>query len=202
MSYIPDNPDLHFAMNSTGPFHVTDVIKSMQSKMSADCNNISMKLVKFVGYEISVPLAHVFKLSIDSGVFPDKFKKRRVVPIYKCGDSKDCDNYRPIALVNSFSKILEKMVAIDLYNHLGLNNLIYKHQYGFQRNKSTEHNLLHVTNYIGQALNEGKWCIGIFLDFKKAFDTVQHDILLKKLSKYGVNGTALDWFKSYLSGMC
>jgi hypothetical protein len=80
-----------------------------------------------------------------------------------------------------------------------LNNLIYKHQYGFQRNKSTEHNLIHETNFIGQALNEGKWCIGIFLDFKKAFDTVQHDILLKKLNKYGVKGTALKWFKSYLS---
>jgi hypothetical protein len=72
------------------------------------------------------------------------------------------------------------MVAIDLFNHLDRNNLIFKHQYGFQRGKSTEHNLLHVVNYIGQALNDNKWCIGIFLDLKKAFDTVQHEILLKK----------------------
>jgi retron-type reverse transcriptase len=104
-----------------------------------------------------------------------------------------------IALVDSFSKILEKMVAIDLFNHLDLNNLIYKHQYGFQRGKSTEHNLLHVTNYIGQALNDNKWCIGIFLDLKKAFDTVQHDILLKKLEHFGVRNTALRCFTSYLS---
>jgi hypothetical protein len=69
----------------------------------------------------------------------------------------------------------------------------------FEGGNITEHNLIHVTNFIGQALNEGKWCIGIFLDFKKAFDTVQHDILLKKLNKYGVKGTALEWFKSYLS---
>jgi hypothetical protein len=73
------------------------------------------------------------------------------------------------------------------------------HQYGFQRHKSTEHNLIQVTNYIGQALNEGKWCIGVFLDLKKAFDTVQHNILLNKLKKYSVNGTAFNWFKSYLS---
>jgi hypothetical protein len=171
----------------------------MQGKVSSDCNCVSMKLVKFVAYEICNPLAHIFKLSIDLGVFPEKFKQSRVVTIFKCGDPKICDNYRPIALVNTFSKILEKMVAVDLYNHLDLNNLIYKHQYGFQRNKSTEHNLIHLTNFVGQAINEGNWCIGIFLDFKKAFDTVQHDILLRKLSKYGINGTALEWFKSYLS---
>jgi Reverse transcriptase (RNA-dependent DNA polymerase) len=91
------------------------------------------------------------------------------------------------------------MVAIDLYNHLDLNNLLYKNQYGFQRNKSTEHNLLQVTNFIEKALNDGDWCIGIFLDLKKAFDTVQHDILLRKLEKYGVRGTALAWFTSYLA---
>jgi Reverse transcriptase (RNA-dependent DNA polymerase) len=84
------------------------------------------------------------------------------------------------------------MIASDLYNHLDLNNLIYKHQYGFQRGKSTEHNLVQVVNYIGEALNNGNWCVGIFLDLRKAFDTVQHNILLRKLEKYGIRGTALN----------
>jgi retron-type reverse transcriptase len=158
-----------------------------------------MKLVKFVAYEINVPLSHIFQLSIESGIFPDKFKTSRIVPIFKQGDPSVCDNYRPIALVNTFSKILEKMVATDLYNHLDLNKLLYKHQYGFQRKMSTEHNLLQVTNFIGEALNNGEWAVGIFLDLKKAFDTVQHDILLRKLERFGINGVSLAWFKSYLS---
>jgi hypothetical protein len=198
ISFMPNNPDVpEFIINSTGPCHFIDVVNSMHSKFSVD--NISSSLIKYVIYEIAVPLAHIFKLSIDTGTFPDAFKSSRVVPVFKQGDARNCDNYRPIALVDSFSKILEKMIAIDLSNHLDRNNLLLKHQYGFQRGKSTEHNLVHVTNYIGSALNEGKWCIGIFLDLKKAFDTVQHDILLRKLEKFGIRGTALDWFASYLS---
>jgi hypothetical protein len=178
LSFVPDNPDTpNFVINNTGPIHVIDVIKSMRGKNSTDCDNISMNLLKFVAYEIAVPLAFIFQLSIETGIFPDKFKYSRVIPIFKQGDPRLCDNYRPIALVNTFSKILEKMVAVDLANHLDLNKLLYMHQYGFQRGKSTEHNLIQVTNFIGEALNEGKWCIGVFLDLKKAFDTVQHDIL-------------------------
>jgi Reverse transcriptase (RNA-dependent DNA polymerase) len=180
LSYMPINPNVpDFSINNTGPVHVIDVVNAMQCKSSVDSDCISMKLVKFIIYEISVPLAHIFQLSIESGVFPTRFKASRVVPIFKQGDPVLCDNYRPVALVCTFSKILEKMVATDFFNHLDLNNLLYEHQYGFQRKKNTEHNLIQVVNYIGKALNEGNWCIGIFLDLKKAFDTVQHDILLK-----------------------
>ncbi len=110
----------------------------------------------------------------------------------------NCDNYRPISLVNAFSKILEKIVSTKRTQHLEQNNLIYEQQYGFLKGKSTEHALLHITNRIGQALNENKYCVGIFLDLKKAFNVVPHNILLKKLEKVGITGTALAWFKSYL----
>ena len=89
-----------------------------------------------------------------------------------------CDNYRPIALLSSLSKILEKIVSIQLVNHLDRNNLIYKHQYGFQKNKSTEHNLIHAINFIGNGMNEGKFTVGVFFDLKKAFNVCSHDILL------------------------
>lgn len=170
----------------------------MVGKSSTDLDGISSKLLKSVRAEIESPLAHIFNLSLTTGVFPHKLKASKVVPIHKAGDKTNCDNYRPITLVNAFSKILEKIVYQKLTLHLERNNLIYKHQYGFQRGKSTEHALLHIINTAATALNENKYCIGIFLDLKKAFDTVPHDILLKKLEKLGITNTALLWFTRYL----
>ncbi len=141
----------------------------------------------------------MFNLSFHDGIFPDKLKESRIVPIFKNGNHKLCDNYRPISLVNTLSKVLEKIVANKLTNHLQLNNLLYKHQYGFMRGLSTEHNLMHVTNFISSALNDSEYCIGIFLDLRKAFDVCSHDILLKKLNRLGVEGKEYSWFKTYLA---
>ena len=91
------------------------------------------------------------------------------------------------------------MVAIKLTNYLQINKLISPWQFGFQKNLSTEMNLLHVTNFIGNALNNGEFCIGVFFDLKKAFAVVQHNILLSKLEKFGIVGSALNWFRTYLS---
>ncbi len=88
------------------------------------------------------------------------------------------------------------MVSVQLVNHLDRNKLLYEHQYGFQRNKSTEHSIVHALNFIGQAMNDNKYTIGVFFDLKKAFDTCSHDILLMKLNKMGITGTAYSWFKS------
>ena len=101
-----------------------------------------MELLKFVAFEIRRPLAHIFNLSINAGKFPSALKKSITVPvpIFKGGDAELCDNYRPISLQNSIAKILEKMVATQLVNLLELNELLYKHQYGFLKGKSTEHN--------------------------------------------------------------
>jgi hypothetical protein len=127
-------------------------------------------------------------------------KQCRVIPIYKAGNRLDVDNYRPISLLSSISKILEKIVAEKLLFHLTNNDLLYTHQYGFIPKRSAEHNLLHILNYVTAALNDGNYCVGVFLDLKKAFDVCSHSILLKKLKKMGINGITYKWFENYLSG--
>jgi hypothetical protein len=143
-SYLPDDSSNvpPFNLGNTGPVHVSDIIKSFDPKSSLDSEGISLKLIKFVNIQISTPLAHIFDRSFESGTFPNKLKVNRTVPILKSGDLSLCDNYRPISLIQTFSKIIEKMVAIKLTNHLQLNGLLHKHQFGFQRNRSTEHNLI------------------------------------------------------------
>jgi hypothetical protein len=199
--FLEENPEIpEMDLSQTNQAQIVEIIRSFVSKSSSDLDGISIKLLKFVAIEISFPLCHIFNLSLSSGNFPSKLKQSRIVPILKTGNSECCDNYRPISLLSSLSKVLEKIVQIKLVNHLESNNLLYKHQYGFLRGKCTEHNLLHVTNKITEALNDGKFCIGIFLDLKKAFDVCSHEILLKKLEKgFGIKGSVLLWFKNYLS---
>ena len=199
-SFLKNNnaPTLEFSLTSQG--EIVDIIKNFQSKSSYDIDGVSMKLLKAVAIEISTPLAHIFNLSLKKAIFPNALKLSRIVPIHKSGKRELCDNYRPIALLSSFSKILEKIVSLKLVNHLDYHKLLSPRQFGFQRKKNTEHNLLNVINYISKALNDGNFCIGIFLDLRKAFDVCNHEILFKKLKNKGVTGNTLNWFKSYLSG--
>jgi hypothetical protein len=137
-------------------------------------------------------------LSIQQGIFLDKLKISRTVPLFKNENTELCDNYRPISLLSFLSKIIEKIISIQLVNHLELNKLLYEQQYGFQKNKSTENNLTHVTNFICNAWNEKNFCVGLFLDLRKAFDVCSHEILFKKLEKYGIKCKTHEWFNSYL----
>ena len=152
-------------------------------------------LLKKVSDLIARPLTHILNLSLRDGVFPDSLKVSRTCPIFKSGSKSDVNNYRPISCLPIVSKIFEKAVYSQLSNFLNINNMLYQNQFGFQKGKSTLHPLVNILNYIGNAFNNNKFVVAIFLDFKKAFDMVSHE----KLKRLGVTGKNLNWFKSYLS---
>jgi hypothetical protein len=163
-------------------------------------SGLSTFLLKKVAPVILSPLKHIFRRSFETGIVPSKLKIAKVIPIFKSGDASDVNNYRPISLLSTFSKILDKLVQIRLTNYLDEHNLVTPQQYGFRSQHSTTHPMSLLVNKITGALNEKKHSLVIFCDLKKAFDTCNHNILLNKLSKLGIRGTALHWFKNYLSG--
>ena len=184
------------------PQIIYKIANKIKPKNSCGPDYISSKLLKDILPIIINPLCHVFNLSLQTGYIPERFKVAKVVPIFKSGDRQQFTNYRPISLLSSFSKLLERVVARQMEGFLRVNNILYKHQYGFRKEHNTFHPVLHFINNIYDALNNEmpKFCLGIFLDFKKAFDTVHRKILLEKLKHYGFRGVANHWFENYLQG--
>ena len=133
-----------------------------------------------------------------TGVFPSVLKTAKVVPVFKKDSKLDYSNYRQISLLSNIEKILEKLMYKRLYTFLNNNNIIYNLQFGFRKQYSTSQALINITENIRKALDVNIGC-GIFVDLQKAFDTVDHQILLAKLNHYGIQGVSKDWFKSYLS---
>ena len=169
--------------------------------MSSGADFISTKLLKQITPLIITPLHYLINLSLETGFVPKQLKIAKIVPIFKEGDSHDFNNYRPISLLSSFSKFLEKIVAKQILRFLHINDVLYKHQYGFRAAHNTSHPVLHLSEKIYNSLNQkpSAKTLTIFIDLKKAFDTVDHTILLKKMEHYGVRGTANSWFENYLS---
>ena len=138
-------------------------------------------------------------MCITSGRHPDKLKLAHTLPIFKKGSRLLVSNYRPISLLSNLNKILEKIMHKRIYAFLEKYEILYELQFGFRAGYSTTHALIHMTEAIRSALDSGSVTCGIFVDFQKAFDTVNHDILLRKLEHYGFRGTINSWFRSYLT---
>ena len=138
-------------------------------------------------------------LSFSQGEFPSPLKIATVTPIFKAGDPELPTNYRPISILPVFTKVIEKIVCKRLNKYLHDKDILSKSQFGFRRGLSTEMPLVLTTNFIHNALDQGDHVLGIFLDLEKAFDVVSHDILLMKMEFYGIRGTPLSWFRSYLA---
>ena len=126
-------------------------------------------------------------------------KLAKVIPIFKTGSKLSVTNYRPISLLSVFSKIFEKLAHEQLYKFMITNSVLFESQFGFQKGKSTIHSLIEIVENIRNCMDNSMYGCGIFIDLKKAFDTVNHEILIKKLEHYGVRGTSREWFSSYLN---
>jgi hypothetical protein len=178
---------------------ISEVIKSLKDKFTQDFSGLSTHFIRSIADQILTPLHHLINISFSSSVFPSQLKIAKDIPLLKQGSSLCMDNYRPISLLSCFSKIFEKIVCNRLCGFLDINCLISPSQFGFRAEHSTIHPMMHFFNHVSKALNEKKHTLAIFCDLRKAFDSCNHQILLKKMSQLGIRGAALEWFSNYLT---
>lgn len=172
--------------------------KSLKRNKATGVDDMNGNIIIDVFEEIKLPIFSICKSSLQAGVFPDALKNAKVTPIFKAGDSSLSSNYRPISVLPVFSKILERIMYKRVYSFLKRQNLLFSKQFGFQENSSTEHAILTFVENVIRSFEKGEFTLGVFIDLSKAFDTVNHSILLTKLSYYGIQGTCKKWFASYL----
>ena len=175
------------------------IIQTLNPRKAIGPNSIPTGILHLLKTEISYPLSVIFNISLRTGTHPELLKTAKILPIFKKGTQLSTNNYRPISLLSNLNKILEKLMFTRAYNFLEKNNIIYKLQFGFRKKHSTNHALIDITESIRKALDNGKFACGIFIDLQKAFDTVNHNILINKLNHYGIRGVANNWYKSYLT---
>ena len=149
---------------------------------------------------VSLPITNLINLSLEQGIVPDAMKLAKVIPMYKAKSRESFSNYRPISLLSNLSKVhvLVKVVYRRLHSFLTRGKVLYDRQYGFRPMMSTIDAIIDFTADVLPSLDKREQCIAVYLDLSKAFDTINHGILLKKLEYYGIRGKVLEWFKSYL----
>lgn len=193
------SPSCSMFLHLTTPEEVDIIVSELRTNCAPGFDGITSELMKKLRQVITEPLSHLCNVSFETGTFPSVLKEAIVTPIYKAGDRKLPTNYRPISVLTTISKIIEKLVNKRLICYLESNSILSKNQFGFRRNKSTEDAVLSLTSLVSGYVDAGERCVGVFLDLQKAFDTVCIPILLAKLESIGIRGVVHDWFREYLT---
>ena len=202
---IDNNPTLRcscknsFVLSDTNVDEVILITKTIASKASCGIDGISSVMLKHVINVIASPLSMIINKSFHTGTVPSALKLSRVIPIFKSGNKDELINYRPIPLLSVFSKVLEKLVYKRMISFINKNKLITNSQFGFRANHSTSHAVMHLTDLITSFLDKSEKVAGVFLDISKAFDSLDHDILLQKLHAYGFRGLTHQWLASFVT---
>ena len=181
------------------PCTVTEIEKYVSDLKNKATSNLAILPFKSASKEIAPVIQHLVQASLTEGIFPTKLKCAKVIPLHKSGSRSEISNYRPISLLSCFSKIYERAMQVRLIKFLDTHDRIFASQYGFRSGHSCEHALLEAQSRISRALDKKETAILLLIDFSKAFDMVDHEIMINKLEHYGVRGNLLSWFRSYLS---
>ena len=194
-----ENPATFF-IKPTNNIEVVNVINTFNSSKALGPTSIPTNIFHLIKFNVAKPLVDIINLSFEKGIYIDDLKISKVIPIFKDkGSEMDHTNYRPISLLSNINKIIEKLMHERLYTFLEYHKCIYELQFGFRAGHSTTHALLDLTEDIRKNIDNNLFTVGVFIDLQKAFDTVDHNILLEKLNHYGVRGKANEWFRSYLN---
>ena len=197
MPYHLSKPKFTFKLIT--PVQVYDILKKLLNSKATGIHEIRNKILKACSDIISPHLSQIFNISLTTRCYPDSLKFAKVAPVYKGGDKDNLDNYRPISVLPTVARVLEKLIYEQMIKYFESNDLLSKKQWGFRSLHLTVLSLMSKTNDWFVNISKGYLNAVVFLDVKKAFDTIDHNILLDGLSHYGVVNEELSFFKSYLS---
>ena len=178
---------------------VVKIIEEFKPKTSTGDDKISSKILKLASVALAEPIKVMINQSLTTGIFPTRYKLAKVIPLLKKANNYNIDNFRPISLLSSISKVIEKCVFNQIIAYFEENKLLCESQYGYRKEHSTELACLELVDKLHQQLDNNETPFCIFIDLSKAFDTLDHKILISKLRYYGLNENAIQWFYSYLS---
>ena len=201
-TFLKDKNNNSFFIKPVDENEIKSMISKLFSSKACGPNSIPTHILKLNLDFLTLPLKHIINLSFSEGCFPQMLKLADICPIFKKKDKNRCENYRPISLLSNLSKLFECAMHTRIYDFLEQCNIFSDLQFGFRKKHSTNHALLSIFENIRGKLDSKTFSCGVFIDLEKAFDTVNHNILLKKLEFYGIRGISNLWFSSYLSNRC